>query len=63
MSTIFNLCQKVFQISTLTWKLDKNIKNITIIGANTYCMTSKLKNACVFSISIKYLKFQISDEA
>lgn len=56
-SFIFNLVKKVLLILILISKLYKNIIDFTIISANIYCITNKLKKAQVFTIFIKDSKF------
>lgn len=53
-------------ISTLKIKVStlaiKQI-DVTIISADTYCTTCRLKKAQVFAISIRNLKYQVEREA
>ena len=50
-------------ISTLVSIFGKDVKDVAIIGTNTYCLACQLKRAQVFTISIKNLEFQAEKKA
>ena len=53
------------ELATLLLALifEKDVKDLSIIGADMYCLVCQLKKSQVFAISIKGLEFHVKKEA
>ncbi len=62
-SLLDNSVKKDMLISPQTLTLDIKEVNITMIGADAYCVACRLKRAQIFAVSMRNLEYQAEKEA